>query len=176
MYAFGSTIDSWTKASSGWLAFFAYETRLSRSGPILPVALAALSVWQLAQPLALKTERPAAVGDGVVVVDVVVDAGGAALFSCFLSQESNAAGSITTAWLRMSEWPSPHSSVHSSGNVPRRVGVMCSCVTRPGTMSSFCENCGTNTEGMTASARMENPTERPFGSISPGLVTFPAAG
>src|SRR3954452_8759473 len=157
MSAFGSTIDSWTKASSGWLAFFAYETRLLRSGPILPVALAALSVWQLAQPLALKTERPAAVGDVVVVVevdDVVVDEGGAAVFPCFFSQESNAAGSITTAWLRMSEWPSPHSSVHSSGNVPRRVGVMCSCVTRPGTMSSFCENCGTNTEWMTSSARM----------------------
>src|SRR3954468_22177402 len=160
MYAFGSTIDSWTKASSGWLAFFAYETRLSRSGPILPVALAALSVWQLAQPLALKTERPAAAGDVVVVVevddvdDVVVDEGGAAVFPCFFSQESNAAGSITTAWLRMSEWPSPHSSVHSSGNVPSRVGVTCSCVTRPGTMSSLTENCGTNTEWMTSSARM----------------------
>src|SRR3954447_22031058 len=157
MYAFGSTIDSWTKASSGWLAFFAYETRLSRSGPTLPVALAALSVWQLAQPLALKTERAAPVGDVVVVDDVddvVVDEGGAAVFPCFFSQESNAAGSITTAWLRMSEWPSPHSSVHSSGNVPSRVGVTCSCVTRTGTMSSFCENCGTNTEWMTSRARM----------------------
>ena len=126
----------------------------------MPVALAALSVWQLEQPLALKTERPAADGDVVVVVevvevvDVVVDGGGAAVFPCFLSQESNAAGSITTAWLRMSEWPSPHSSVHSSGKVPRRVGVMWSCVTRPGTTSSFCENCGTKTEWMTSSERM----------------------
>src|SRR3954451_3054909 len=157
MYAFGSTIDTWTNAPSGWFAFFAYETRLSRSGPILPVALAALSLWQLEQPLALKTERPAADGDVVVVVEVVevvVDEGGAAVFPCFLSQESNAAGSITTAWLRMSEWPSPHSSVHSSGNVPSRVGVTCSCVTRPGTMSSLTENCGTNTEWMTSSARM----------------------
>src|SRR5436309_1488142 len=105
------------------------------------------------QPSALKTERPAA--DGVVVevvevVEVVVDEGGAAVFPCFLSQESNAAGSITTAWLRMSEWPSPHSSVHSSGKVPRRVGVMWSCVTRPGTTSSFWENCGTKTEWMTS--------------------------
>src|SRR5437899_1140294 len=151
MYAFGSTIDCWTNASSGSFAFFAYETRLSRSGPTLPVAFAALSVWQLEQPLALKTERPAADG---VVVEVVVDEGGAAVFPCFLSQESNAAGSITTAWLRMSEWPSPHSSVHSSGKVPRRVGVMWSCVTRPGTTSSFCENSGTKTEWMTSSERM----------------------
>src|SRR2546430_9585168 len=103
MYAFGSTIDWWTNASSGWFAFFAYATRLSRSGPTLPVALAALSVWQLEQPLALKTERPAADGDVVVVVEVVVDEGGAAVFPCFLSQESNAAGSITTASLRKSD-------------------------------------------------------------------------
>ena len=98
MYAFGSTIESWTNASSGWFALFAYATRLSRSGPTLPVAFAALSVWQLEQPLALKTERPAADDDVVVVVEVVevvVDEGGAAVFPCFLSQESNAAGSIT---------------------------------------------------------------------------------
>ncbi len=119
---------------------------MSRSGPTFPVAFAALSVWQLAQPFWLKTMRPACEDEmGVVprwsrwsACEVVVDGGaGAALFSCFLSQALNAAGSITTAWLRMSEWPSPHSSVHSSGNVPRRVGVMCSCVTSPGTMSSF---------------------------------------
>src|SRR3954463_2145717 len=154
MYAFGSTIDSWTKASSGWLAFFAYETRLSRSGPTLPVALAALSVWQLEQPLELKTERPAAEDDdGVVdvalVVELAVEAvvevvvvgeAGPADFSCCRSQASNAAGFITIAWLRISEWPRPQSSVHSSGKVPTRSGVMCSCVTRPGTMSSFCEN------------------------------------
>src|SRR3954451_12142179 len=168
MYAFGSTIDTWTNAPSGWFAFFAYETRLSRSGPILPVALAALSVWQLEQPLALKTDRPAADGDGDVVVEVVevaevvVDEGdGAAVFSCFWSQESNAAGSITTAWLRISEWPRPHSSVHSSGKVPSRVGVTWICVTRPGTMSSLTENCGTKTEWMTSSARMSSSTERP---------------
>src|SRR2546429_2854444 len=131
MYAFGSTIDWWTNASSGWFAFFAYETRLSRSGPTLPVAFAALSVWQLEQPLALKTERPAADGDVVVVVEVVevvVDEGGAAVFPCFLSQESNAAGSITTAWLRMREWRDPPSSVGLSGTVPRRGSAMWVCV------------------------------------------------
>ncbi len=86
---------------------------------------------------------------------VVVGGGdGAAFFSCSLSHLLKAAGSTTTAWVRISEWPSPHSSVHSSGNVPRRVGVMCSCVTRPGTMSSFCENCGTKTEWITSSERM----------------------
>jgi len=34
---------------------------------MVPVAPAAVSVWQLEQLLALKTERPAAEGDGVVV-------------------------------------------------------------------------------------------------------------
>src|SRR5881398_144796 len=106
---------------------------------MVPVAFAALSAWQLEQPLALKTERPGAEGeDGVVAVDVV--GAGVADFPCWRSQASNAAGFITIAWLRISEWPSPHSSVHSSGKVPTRSGVMCSCVTRPGTMSSFCEN------------------------------------
>src|SRR5215472_387652 len=161
MYAFGSTIDWWTNASSGWCACRAYETSLSRSGPTVPVALAALSVWQLEQLFWLKTARPAAEGeigvveDPVVVVDWVVDGGaGAADFSCCRSQVSNAAGSITIAWVRMSEWPRPQSSVHSSGNVPSRVGVMWSVVTSPGTMSSFCENCGTKTEWITSSERM----------------------
>src|ERR1700746_1849390 len=143
MYAFGFTIDSWMNASSGCFPGCAYATSLSRSGPIVPVAWAAVRVWQLEQPFALKTERPAADGEVGVVegeVDVEVDGGaGAALFFCCASQASNAAGFITIAWLRMSEWPSPHSSVHSSGNVPSRVGVMWSCVTSPGTMSSFCE-------------------------------------
>src|SRR5438552_12867140 len=154
MYAFGLTIDSWMNATSGCFACCAYATSLSRSGPIVPVALAAVSVWQLEQPFALKTERPAAEAE-VEVVEVEVDGGtGAALFFCCASQASNAAGFITIAWLRMSEWPSPQSSVHSSGNVPSRVGVMWSCVTSPGTMSSFCENCGTKTEWITSSDRM----------------------
>src|SRR2546429_8866825 len=103
MYAFGSTMDWWTNASSGWFAFFAYATRLSRSGPTLPVALAALSVWQLEQPLALKTERPAADGDVVGVVEVgevVVDEGGAGGFPCFVGPEADAAGALSTALLR----------------------------------------------------------------------------
>src|ERR1700757_4249338 len=151
MYALGSTIESWMNASSGCFACCAYATSLSRFGPIVPLAFAAVSVWQLEQPLELKTERPAAEGEaGLVEVEVVLDGGGgAALFFWCASQASNAAGFITMAWLRMSEWPSPHSSVHSSGNVPSRVGVMWSCVTSPGTMSSFWENSGTKTEWIT---------------------------
>src|SRR6478672_5252969 len=113
MYASGSTIDWWTNDSSGCLAVRAYETRLSRSGPTFPVAFAALKVWQAAQPFWLKTMRPACAGEMGVVLEVVevvevvaVVDDGAAPFSCFWSQELNAAGSITTAWLRMSEWPS----------------------------------------------------------------------
>src|SRR5215475_449647 len=106
MYASGFTIDSWTNGASGCLACFAYETSLSRSGPTVPVALAALNVWQLAQLFWLKTARPAAEGEievveleVEVVVDVVVEGGaGPAAFSCSRSQASNAAGSITIAW------------------------------------------------------------------------------
>src|ERR1700758_3339118 len=111
MYASGFTIDSWMNPSSGCFACCAYATSLSRSGPIVPVALAAVSVWQLGQPFESKTERPAAEGEvGVVEVEVdvvlVVDPGaGPALFFCCLSHASNAAGSITIAWLRISEWP-----------------------------------------------------------------------
>src|SRR2546423_4001272 len=48
-------------ADSGMLSFWASpETALSRSGPIVPVAPAALRVWQLPQPLEAKTALPAA--------------------------------------------------------------------------------------------------------------------
>jgi hypothetical protein len=112
----------------------------------------------------LKTERPAAEDDeGVVEVDVevevevdvvpVVDAGGrSGRLPLLLEPGVERGGFITIAWLRMSEWPRPHSSVHSSGKVPSASGVMCSCVTRPGTMSSFCRNSGTKNEWMTSSA------------------------
>ena len=123
MYAFGSTIDSWTNASSGCFAVFAYETSLSRSGPTFPVAFAALSVWHAEQPLFLKTrERRACAGEIGVVLEVGRRRRGRgrrgstpvpspALFSCFLSHLSNAAGVITIAWLRMSACPRPQSSV-----------------------------------------------------------------
>jgi len=47
-------------AASGMLSFCASPaTALSRSGPIVPVAPAALRVWQLPQPLDAKTALPA---------------------------------------------------------------------------------------------------------------------
>ena len=59
MYAAGSTIDSSMNLSSGpRFAFAAYAFRLSRSGPILPVAFAGLNVWQLPQPFCWKTASP----------------------------------------------------------------------------------------------------------------------
>src|SRR6185437_3891381 len=55
-----SVIDCLMKADSGMLSFCASpETALSRSGPIVPVAPAALSVWQLPQPFDAKTALPA---------------------------------------------------------------------------------------------------------------------
>src|SRR5207247_1239349 len=57
-YAFGLTIDSRMNDSSGFPALCASWGSLSRSGPTFPVAPAALKVWQLAQPLLLKTALP----------------------------------------------------------------------------------------------------------------------
>ncbi len=51
---------------------------------------------------------------------------------------------------RISEWPAPHSSVHSAGYVPSRSGVTRSVVTIPGTASSFSENSGTKKLWMTS--------------------------
>ena len=39
---------------------------------------------------------------------------------------------MTIAVVRIVAWPSPQSSVQMTGNVPVFVGVMCSCVCRPG--------------------------------------------
>ena len=106
-----------------------------------------------------------------------MDAGaGAADFLCCSSQASNAAGFITIAWLRMSEWPRPQSSLQMSGNVPSRSGVMWTVVTRPGTMSSFVRNSGTKKAWMTSSERMSSSTERPSGSRRTGLVASCASG
>src|SRR6185437_5754525 len=56
-----SVIDCLMKADSGMLSFCASpETALSRSGPIVPVAPAALRVWQLPQPFDAKIVLPAA--------------------------------------------------------------------------------------------------------------------
>jgi hypothetical protein len=49
---FGSTIDSFTNASSGWPALAADSFRLSSDGPTLPFAPGtAEKVWHATQPL-----------------------------------------------------------------------------------------------------------------------------
>ena len=59
---------------------------------------------------------------------------------------------MTIASVRIVAWPSPQSSVQMTGYVPILSGVMCSCVWRPGTVSCFCPNSGTQNEWITSSA------------------------
>ncbi len=77
---------------------------MSRSGPIFPVAFAAVSVWQAAQPLFLNTAAPAVAALGDVTA-----------FDCPFSHLSNAAGSITVTVDRIVEWPRPQSSLQMTG-------------------------------------------------------------
>ena len=60
---------------------------------------------------------------------------------------------MTITGARISEWPSPQSSVQMSVFLPTFVGVIGRWVTRPGTASCFCRNSGTQKEWMTSSAR-----------------------
>src|SRR5690242_14895979 len=101
MYAFGFTIDSLMNACKGLPAFLASAGRLSRSGPIFPVAPAGLKVWQLEQPFAAKAALPPAPAE-------------LPCFACF-THAANFPGVITTACERISAWPRPHSSVQMSG-------------------------------------------------------------
>src|SRR5207244_10752807 len=59
MYAFGSTIDVRTNATSGFPARRASAGSLSRWGPVVAVGPAGLRVWQPEHPLRLKAARPA---------------------------------------------------------------------------------------------------------------------
>src|SRR5689334_7963347 len=93
-------------------ASFAVGAIVSRSGPTLPVAPAAASVWHAPQPDDLKT---AAAFTGPP----------APALSCFI-HASNAAAGITCADERMIAWPRPQSSVQMTGKVPVRVGVITS--------------------------------------------------
>src|SRR5581483_12032849 len=105
---------------------------------------AAVSVWQEPQPFEAKTLLPLALGLALAPVPALEPPPAAAAPFCWLfSHLSKAAGVITIAVERMSAWPSPQSSVQITGNVPSRSGVMCSVVVRPGTVSCFCENSGT---------------------------------
>src|SRR5215471_5406815 len=98
-----------------WPAAAALTERLSRSGPTLPVAAGtALNVWHAPQPLFVKITAPAVPppppGDGACALPAYH----------FLK----AASVITIDVLRMSECPSPQSSVQMTGNVPVLVGVI----------------------------------------------------
>src|SRR5664279_658600 len=153
------------KSASGLPAVFAYVGSLPRSGPVVAVAPAAANVWQAPHWLFLKTAAPAtpALGD-VTAVDWL------------WSHLSNAAGLITIACVRITEWPRPQSSVQITGKVPSRFGVMWRCVVIPGTASSFCENSGTQNEWITSFAVKLRSTERSFGSRRTPLVRPFASG
>ena len=97
-------------------------------------------------------------------------------FVWLCSHASKAAGVITIALVRISEWPRPQSSVQITANVPRRFGVMCSLVTIPGTVSCFWLNSGTQKEWITSFALKTSSTERPSGSRSVPLVSPYASG
>src|ERR1700740_3243624 len=117
MYLFGSTIESRTNCSRGCPASCAYCGSLARSGPTVPDAPAAVRAWQAAHWLFLKTAAPETLALGDVT---------ACAWLC--SHLSNAAGVITIASVRMTEWPRPQSSVQITGYVPTRFGVMCRVV------------------------------------------------
>src|SRR5262249_48013249 len=95
---------------------------------------------------------------------------------CSATQCLNAVSDSTTTCVFMSVCPAPQSSLHWSVYVPRRSGVMCTVVTRRGTMSMFSRNSGTKKAWMTSSERMYSSTERLTGRKSCGLVALFASG
>src|SRR5437588_7424926 len=107
MYAFGSTIDSRTNAASGFPARAASPARLSRSGPVVALEPAGLKVWHAEQPLLLKAASPGPPPDPWFAF--------AATRCWVFTHAANAVGLITTASERMSAWPSPQSSVQTTG-------------------------------------------------------------
>src|SRR5689334_12487326 len=143
MNAFGLRIDSMMNGFTAIPAFLALGTMLvPRFGPTVPVVPAAASVWQLPQPAdPVKTAFPAAalVCDAELPPELVplvllelpalpapgtpgwtalgggVPTGGGPLGFCELSHFWNASGLTTRTAARISEWPAPHSSVHSTG-------------------------------------------------------------
>ena len=118
---------------------------MPRFGPIVPVVPAAASVWQPPQPAEpVNTALPAAAlvaeldpeleldpepelepdarrggprpgCPGPIALGGGVPTGGGALGFCERSQVWNAVGVTTRTGARISEWPAPHSSVHSTG-------------------------------------------------------------
>src|SRR5579862_2926044 len=144
-------------ASDPRLACAASCFRLSRSGPIVPFAPAALSVWQPPQPFDWNTASP-----GEVVV-----------LPPFFCQAAKAVGERIVTWLRISEWPRPQSSVQMTGNVPVRVGVTTILLCSPGTASCFCSSWGTQNEWITSFEVMSRTVCRPSGIVRyPDFIPF----
>src|ERR687887_1206455 len=142
--------------SSGWPARCASAGSLSRSGPIFFVAPAGLNVWQVAQPLALKSDLP----------EVAPPVGAARFFCSPFAQERNFCLLVTSAVERISACPSPQSSVQTTGKVPSRSGVTGNVFTEPGTASSFWPNSGTQNEWVTSTEVMRSRTGVLIGSFS----------
>src|SRR6476620_8168473 len=108
-YAPGSSMDCWMNLASLPLR------NLFRFGPMVPVAPASASVWQ---------EEQAGLA---VLVKIVLPSGAAPPAAAWArlaaSHLSNAAGETTWALWRMTACPSPHSSAHTTGNVPVLIGL-----------------------------------------------------
>src|SRR5689334_11815611 len=125
--------------SSGCFACCAHCGSLSRSGPVVAEVPAAVSLWHAPHWLFLKTASP----EVDVFWDVV-----ACDWPC--NHLSNALWVMTIAYVRITAWPSPHSSVQMTGKRPVRSGVMCSVGWMPGTVSCFWPHSGTQKEWMTS--------------------------
>src|SRR5215471_13835834 len=81
-------------------AFASVVGAVSRFGPIVPVALAGWKVWQVAQPLEVKTAFPAAAfpppPDGVVFPPAVVVASAVVVSAAVVPPEGDATVTVCT--------------------------------------------------------------------------------
>src|SRR3954452_22667611 len=75
---------------------------------------------------------------------------------CFLTQVSNAGGSMTWVYWRIVAWPKPHSSPQTTSYLPSLDGVSRMCVVSPGTASCLRRNDGTQKECRTSFVTMSN--------------------
>src|SRR4029078_6516681 len=131
----------------------------------LPWERAAVKLWQLAQPLFVKTALPEAPPDDEP--------------SCFcwpFAHERNLCEVMTCADERMTAGPRPQSSVQITGNVPCRSGVITRVVSRPGTASSFWPNSGTQNECVTSSDVIRSLVVTLIGSFCVAGVSLHTTG
>ena len=119
--ASGSTIDSCTNMLDRLARPLASAGSLSRSGPTLPLAPAAASVWQLAQPFFAKTDlppprrRPKAAAVRRRLEARRGARGGSAAALRLPRPVAKSPRVRTIAERRISAWPSPQSSVQITG-------------------------------------------------------------